>query len=479
MGRLREERGIALVMALGILVAISITTAALLTYTSSNVRTIRYGDARQKASAIAEAGLNEAVSVLSQTAASGGDVRDPSALPAGSDTFDGGSSALWSGTVSGDTWSLTSTSTVKNPSGAAVIHRTASTQFRVGVDGEGLAPAWQYTYSDAPTCMTLSNSSQIAVPFYISGNMCLQNSANPIADEITVKGHITLQNLSQIGSASTPISALHTTGCSTSASGPWTLANCSPANHVYATTVDSTFKNVAKPAVDLAYWYAYSKPGPKNNCTTGSFPGGFDTNTVMDHSRAAVNLLPSTSYSCVVTVGSSTVGKLIWTAGTPGTLQISGVVFFDGDISLSGTQQAVYSGRGTIYTSGTVSFSNSAFLCGAANCDANAWDGDNNMITFVAGTTSLQGGVWACDASANVNSFTTNNSTKFQGGVWACNNVSQQQSSLIEGPTISRLLILGNSATAQKWPSIDFVSYGAPAPIGSTRLIPISGTYSD
>jgi Tfp pilus assembly protein PilX len=467
MRRLRDQQGIALVMALGILTVTSITTVSLLAYTSSTVRTVRYGDARQKAAATAEAGLNEAVSVLSQTAASGGDVRDPSALPAGSDTFEAGDSASWSGTVSGDTWSVTSTSTVKNPSGAAVIHRTASTQFRVGVDGQGFAPAWQYTYADAPTCTTLQNSSQIAVPFYIAGNMCLQNSANPTADEITVKGHITLQNSSQIGSPSTPISALHTTGCSTSASGPWTLANCSPANRVYANTVDSIFKNVAKPAVDLPYWYAYSKPGPKNNCTSGSFPGGFDNNTVMDHSRATVNLLPSTSYSCVVTVGSSTIGKLIWTAGTPGTLQISGVIFFDGDISFSGTQQAVYSGRGTIYTSGTVSFSNSAYLCGATSCDANAWDGDNNMITIVAGS------------STQANSFMTQNSAKFQGGVWAWNDVRQQQSSLIEGPTISRQLYLENSAVAQKWPSIDFVSYGAPAPIGSTKLIPISGSFSD
>ena len=58
-------------------------------------------------------------------------------------------------------------------------------------------------------------------------------------------------------------------------------------------------------------------------------------------------------------------------------------------------------------------------------------------------------------------------------------DVRQQNSSLIEGPTIARQLYIENSAVAQKWPAIDFVSYGAPAPIGSTKLIPVSGSYSD
>ncbi len=462
-------------MALGILLVISITTAALLEYSASGTRAVRYGDARQKSATVAEAGLNEAISVLSQAAATGADVRDPSALPAGSDTFDG-NSASWSGTVNGDTWTISSTSTVKNPSGAAAVHRTVSSQFRIGVDGQGYAPAWQFTYADAPTCMTLSNTAAISVPFYIAGDLCLRNSANPIADEITVKGHISLENSSMIGSPSHPISKLHTTGCG-GKNGPYSLANCTPAYHVYANSVDSTFENVAKPTADFAYWYAYSKPGPKNSCTTGSFPGGFDNNTTLDHSRGPVDLLGATAYSCTVTSGSSVIGKLVWTPGSPGTLDVSGVVFFDGDLVFNNTEQAVYTGRGTIYTSGTITFSNSAFLCGAAGCDAQAWDGDGSMITFVAqGCTTYSAGT--CTAYSD-DTFVTTDSSKFQGGVWAYNDTRQRNSSLIEGPTISRQLYLDNSAVAQVWPSIDFVSYGAPAPIGSTKLIPVSGTYSD
>jgi hypothetical protein len=469
--RLADERGIALVMAMGVLIVLTISVLAVLTYTSSNTRSVRFGNARQASSGVAEAGLNEAISIISNAA----DVRDPSALPSGGDTFDGGSSASWSGTVSGDTWTVSSTSTVKNPSGAADLHRTVSSQFRVGVDGVGLAPAWQFTYTDdTTTCMTISQSAAIAAPFYIAGDMCLQNSANPTTPELTVKGHITLQNTSKIGSSAVHIAKLHTSGCSTSTSGPWTLANCDAAHGVYADSVDSIFPNVSKPTVDIPYWYAYSKPGPKNNCTSGSIPGGFDTNTTLDHSRSTFTLLPSSSYSCTFTSGSSTLGKLIWTPGSPGTLQVSGVLFFDGNIQIAG--QAVYTGRATIYTSGTVTFSGTDYLCGAANCDSSAWDGDNNMITFVAGSCSAYTNQ-VCTTTVN-DGFSTANSAKFQGGVYAVTDVRQANSALIEGPTISRQLYLLQSSTAQKWPSIDFVSYGAPAPIGSTKLIPITGTWS-
>src|SRR4051812_3517198 len=101
-GRLQEQSGIALVMALGVLIVISVTTISLLTYSSSGVRSVRYTDARDRAGAISEAGMNEALSVLTNCASNptSCDARDPSALPAGSDTFEGGSSAAWSGTVS-------------------------------------------------------------------------------------------------------------------------------------------------------------------------------------------------------------------------------------------------------------------------------------------------------------------------------------------------------------------------------------------
>src|SRR5207247_1365516 len=61
---LRDQQGIALVMALGILITLTITTLAVLTYTTANVRGARYGHARVSAYSLAEAGTNAALAVL-------------------------------------------------------------------------------------------------------------------------------------------------------------------------------------------------------------------------------------------------------------------------------------------------------------------------------------------------------------------------------------------------------------------------------
>src|SRR6266496_3901461 len=61
---LRQEQGMALVMALGTMAILTAVAATLFSYTSSNSRTASYGDAKQKAYAAAEAGVNSAVAVL-------------------------------------------------------------------------------------------------------------------------------------------------------------------------------------------------------------------------------------------------------------------------------------------------------------------------------------------------------------------------------------------------------------------------------
>jgi hypothetical protein len=98
------------------------------------------------------------------------------------------------------------------------------------------------------------------------------------------------------------------------------------------------------------------------------------------------------------------------------------------------------------------------------------------MITLVAACGDPNSG---CNSVSYPTSFSTQNQTYFQGGVWAYNDVTEQNNSLIEGPIIARQLYFQNSTIASKWPAIDFVSYGAPAPIGSTKLVPISGTFSE
>src|SRR3954470_4463319 len=62
--RLSDERGIALMMALGIMLVLAIALTTTIYLTSSSGRHANSSNAGQKSSALAEAGLNNAVSVL-------------------------------------------------------------------------------------------------------------------------------------------------------------------------------------------------------------------------------------------------------------------------------------------------------------------------------------------------------------------------------------------------------------------------------
>ena len=64
LSRLRDESGIALVMALGIMMVLTIALATVISFTSAGARHANSSNAGQKAYALAEAGLNNAITVL-------------------------------------------------------------------------------------------------------------------------------------------------------------------------------------------------------------------------------------------------------------------------------------------------------------------------------------------------------------------------------------------------------------------------------
>ena len=64
LARLRDERGIALIMALGILFVLTITLGTVIYVTSASARHAEHSNAGQKAYALAEAGVNNALAVL-------------------------------------------------------------------------------------------------------------------------------------------------------------------------------------------------------------------------------------------------------------------------------------------------------------------------------------------------------------------------------------------------------------------------------
>ena len=318
--------------------------------------------------------------------------------------------------------------------------------------------------------MTLANSVQISQPLYVRGNLCLNNSARVLstASPVSVAGTIQITSSATVGVSGTPVAELHVGGgCRYGTSGPFTGPPCTPAQGVYATTQDATRPVVSKPPVDLAYWYSRAKPGPLNPCTTGSFPGGFDTDATLNRSRPAVNLLQAAAYDCTVTQGATTVGRLAWNPAT-NALTIQGVVFFDGDIFMNGSQKIQYTGRGTIYASGRIDLAGSQQICGAmsgGNCNftTGAWDPTANLLVLVAGSTT------------DDPSFTLGQSMRMQAALYAARGYTQGSSVRFQGPVVAESLSITSSSQAQYMP-LSALPPGMPAARPAIRILP--GTWT-
>jgi Tfp pilus assembly protein PilX len=431
--RLGSQRGFILPATIGMCTVLTMAGTTAVAYSTSNLGTSHRQKAGMTALALAEAGLNDAYATLhnaSNPTMSG-------AVPQQTVAMDGGTVTYY-GTLSGNTWTLTGVGRSKSPITHADVVRTVRGNASITSMQQGGANnvVWNYVYADSlTTCTTLPNSVNVNVPFYIRGNLCLNNSSQVSGGTLQVGGTVTINNSATIGSAASPITEAHIGGGCRLGSG--TLHNpCSAGDRVYASVLDNAPQGLTKPPIDLADWYQNAAPGPMHPCTTGSFPGGFDTDTTMNRSlTSAVNLTPSVPYDCRVTdAAGNIVGRLAWTPGSPGTLIIAGTVFFDGDIVFQNSVNAIYQGRATIYAAGTITIQNSSLLCGVAGCNT-SWNATQNLLAFVAGS------------STDSTGFSIANSSTFQGAIYAVNDYTEQNGSTVWGPIVARQLFFANSTT--------------------------------
>jgi Tfp pilus assembly protein PilX len=427
--RLRGQRGFVLPAALGVSTILALAGTTAVAYSTNNFSASHRSKAEQTALALAEAGLNNAYATLHNAS----NPTMASAVPQQTLQMDGGTVTYY-GTLSGNTWTLVGVGRAESSTGADVV-RTVRGRASITSMQQGGANnvVWNYVYADSlSTCTTLQNSVNVNVPFYVRGNLCLQNSAQVSGGTLQVGGTVTISNSATIGSAGSPITEAHIGGGCRLGSG--SLHNpCTSGDRVYAATLDNQPAGLTKPPVDLVGWYQNAAPGPMHPCTTGSFPGGFDTDTSLNRSRATVNLAPSAPYDCRVTDDyGNLVGRIAWTPGSPGTLIVAGTIFFDGNIAFANSANVVYQGRATVYSSGTVSLSNSSQVCGVSGCNS-SWNATQNLLAFVAGS------------STDATGFTIQNSSTFQGAIYAVNDYSEENGSKVWGPIIARQLYFANS----------------------------------
>jgi hypothetical protein len=469
--RFRDESGFALVLALAVMVALGTAVTSVAYYASSNFHSSIRSSSSQSALALAEAGLNMAFSTLEHAP----DPTAPSAISATpvADVALAGGYATYYGSYdfTAQVWTLTGIGKAPDTSRpGSFIVRAVKGRAAIGTASRADASngAWKYIYSDDPnSCATLSNNTVVAVPVLVRGNLCLNNSAKITGTAIQVDGTVTLSNQqTSVGTLASPMTEIHIgKGCSLT--GAFYDNPCTTADRVYGVnTPDSNLIAMSKPAIDLAGWYWNAMPGPMHPCTSGSFPGGFDNNAVLDRSNGTIDLTPKTAYDCTVRDAAGTiVGRIAWTPGSPGSLVVTGTIFFDANITMSQLVQAVYSGRGTIYSSGTITMSNQVSLCPASGCGS-SWDPNVDLLAFVAGSSTDQVG------------FSIGNNSTFAGAVYAVNDYSAGNSSQMWGPIVARQIYISNS-TLNNFPPIMKLMTGMPSSYSTvTTVTAVQGSWS-
>ncbi len=486
---LRQENGMALVMALGMLAVLTIVATTLISYTTSNARTAAYSDTKQKTYAAAEAGVNSAVAILGLSTNNALDpcLLHPPTNPSGytctshtpfSTTYDGGT-VSWYGTLdqTAQLWTVYATASFPNPTGPSAAPVTRTLRAMVPITANQNDPAntaiWNYIIStktsNSTTCdVTLANSVQIDEPLYVAGNLCMNNTAQVLQPSTTtpvklmVLGKlIQMSPQNSVGTLAQPIYEANVGGgCGALVTLP--SHTCTVADKVYASTLLNTASPIALPVVDDANAYLSAKPGPRNPCsvTSGTAPT-WDNDSTLDLTSypngsvpTTFNLTPGSNYTCQATDGfGNIVGQLDWN-NTTKTLTIKGKMYIDGSVYSDNGVVNLYSGSATLFLSGTFSITNSTKFCGStagAACDFSNWAPNSNMLIVVAHGNNGSG-----------YSVSMANSTKWQGGFFATNGIDLGQSSIDEGPMFASGINLGNSVQVKPLPTITNLPLGAP-----------------
>jgi hypothetical protein len=486
---LRQEDGMALVLALGVMAVLTATAATLFSYTTTNSRTASYSDRKQKAYVAAEAGLNSAVSMLGLSTNNALDpcLLNPPTNPSGftctshtpfQATYDGGT-VTWYGTLdqTAQLWTISSTASFPNPTGpsAAPVTRTLRTSVPITANQNDPSNTaiWNYIIStktsNSTTCdVTLANSVIIDEPLYVAGNLCMNNTSQILQPSsttpvklITLGKLVLMSPQNSVGTSSQPVYEANIGGgCAGSITA--TTHACTSSDRVYASTLLNSASPIALPVVDDANAYLSAKPGPRNPCSiTSGTPPVWDNDSTLDLTSypngsvpTAFNLTPGANYTCEATDSAgNVVGQLDWNNATK-TLTIKGKMYIDGSVYSDNGAVNVYSGSATLYVTGTFSITNSTKICGStagSACDFSAWTPNSNILVVVAHGDNGSG-----------YSIAMANTTKWQGGFFAANGIDLGQSSIDEGPMFASAINLGNSVQVKPLPTITNLPLGAP-----------------
>lgn len=479
--RLRCERGITLVLTLGVMIALSAAVVVVIEYGSASGREARLFKTDKQAFALAEAGVNNAIAVVNNPS---NYALDPNLLPQRTTEYEGGR-VVWSGTLDrgNGVWTLTATGYSRNPTGpngTSEIKRTLSAKVRVTATMTQplVNPAWNYLFNrstaQSPCDITISNDVTGSSRLYVAGDFCLLNNAVFNSPELIVHGNATLSNDARVGAPTSMDTRVQTSvggSCSYAKYSFGAQANpCAGDQDVrnifskmnpssWTAGVSSSPPIMNAPVADFAGWYQRAIPGPSQTCTTVSgIPPVFDNNYPnRDNSVSAVfELTATSSYTCRVGPPESPSGELSWNATTK-TLTVAGTVYIDGSLKVTNGAVNQYNGLGAIYLTGTFLMNNNSKLCGGisgGDCSFAAWDPNSEMLTIVTQGTGGQAG--------DANGIYMDNNVSFQGALFAEGDITLTNNARSDGPMNGDELRFSNNVHNDSFPTITVVPAGMP-----------------
>jgi len=348
---LRQEDGIALLMALGIMLVLTISTVATISYTSSGQTASRLSAGGVRATQFAESGLNVAYSTIQyQLSVVGGnpsranllgcngltganDINGPSNCTTPTPMLvcfttnctagqDGSASVYgyYSGTnvqtfqgksVPSGTWVLISSGYARNS--GKVTSKTATATVKITpLSSGGVASVWNHIFITAPydpaanpqTCSATfaGNNTDLTSPMYVIGNLCLtgqnvhiKETVGGQAIDLQVGGKLVLSgsgtSVGDFGtSPNVPITSGVVVGGCTAVSVTSATGSCVTGGYQYKAGILDTFVQNNAPSqttADMLNDWKTFDPGPNHTCLAGNNPNAALPDSAFDNDTAS------------------------------------------------------------------------------------------------------------------------------------------------------------------------------------------------
>jgi len=380
-----SESGQSLVLALIVMSALTISIGALVSFTTGNEAQFSRDRESARAFHVAEAGLNDALSLIANTDDSDtqatGTVMGPYtfSLDGASGTYSmkkhQSADAECNGSPT-NCWVITGSATSPNGKITRTLQETAYWQ----TASKSLNALFDYGLvvdNQGSSCVTTNGTTTLRVKdVWISGDFCPAGGVDLVppaahTGSVYIGGVYQGQNNSHIGYTSgAPVqyATADIVGGCVSQNTPEICSDSANSN-VYADAppaVDPS--NLSLPDINAKATYDsgnWSTP----TCAGGSFT--FDNDSVQNGSLSTTTLMPSGgSFNCTVyDTNGTAVGHLAWNSSTK-QLSISGTIWIDGNVDVANggsyVKDSVVAGSngGTIFVNGTVTGSSNISWCG-------------------------------------------------------------------------------------------------------------------